>query len=129
MSRFIIPGQNYGNIGVDNNKTGVAKAKTEVKSSGISFEDVLNGRNEEIKFSWHAQKRIEERKISIDEADLAKLQRGIDKLKEKGGRESVVVVNDNAYVVSVKNNTVVTVIDDSNLKENVFTNIDSMIML
>lgn len=128
MSRFIIPGQNYGNIGIDKQKTGVIKPKTEVNTS-LKFEDILKEKTGEVKFSSHAQKRIEERKISIDDAEMAKLQRGIDKLKEKGGRESVVVVNDNAYVVSVKNNTVVTIIDESSLKENVFTNIDSMIML
>lgn len=128
MSRFIIPGQNYGKIEIEKNKTPTNKMPAS-NSSGIKFEDVLKEKTGEVKFSSHAQKRIEERKISIDRGEIEKLEYGIDKLKEKGGRESVVVINDNAYVVSVKNNTVVTIIDEANLKENVFTNIDSMIML
>lgn len=57
---------------------------------------------------------------------MEKLKEGIQRIREKGGNDSVVLSGNRAYVVSVKNNTVVTVMEGKDLKENVFTNIDSM---
>lgn len=129
MNKGIIPGY-YPNLKID------SKLDKEVENlrtgSGIpkkSFEQVMAEKNTELKFSAHAQKRIDDRQLKLSDADFATLKKGIEKLKAKGGRESVVVVNDTAFVVSVKNNTVVTVIDEKQMKDNVFTNIDSMIML
>ena len=51
------------------------------------------------------------------------------KLKEKGGKESLIITSTGAYIVDVKNNTIVTAIDKENLKENIFTKIDSTILL
>ena len=47
---------------------------------------------------------------------------------EKGSRDSVVFVDNTAFVVSVKNNTVITAMDRSHLREHVFTNIDSAVI-
>ena len=47
----------------------------------------------------------------------------------KGARESLIYMNDLAFVVSVKNRTVITAMDGPSAKENIFTNIDSAAIL
>ncbi|BDU50109.1 TIGR02530 family flagellar biosynthesis protein [Haliovirga abyssi] len=120
--------KNYGfdinNLRKDLNKE-IANKKQVDKSS--KFKDLLN--ENIVKFSAHAQKRLQMRNIKITNEGIDKIKNGIEKLKNKGGKDSVVIMDDNAFVVSVKNNTVITVVDDRNLRENVFTNIDSMIIL
>ena len=51
----------------------------------------------------------------------------MDRAAQKGARESLVLLDDVALVVSIKNRTVITAVDAANLKENVFTNIDSAV--
>lgn len=119
--------QNYfSNVNLKiNQKGGMVNQK-----SGITFKDLLDKKKEEkLKFSTHAQKRITMRNLKVDENEIANLEKGVGKLRQKGGKDSVVLLNEKAYVISVKNNTVVTIIDSENLNENVFTNIDSMIIL
>lgn len=82
----------------------------------------------ELRFSAHAQTRLQSRKISIGDAQMARLQGAVDRAASKGSRDSLVLMDDLAMVVSVKNRTVVTVVDSENLKQNVFTNIDSAVI-
>ncbi len=69
------------------------------------------------------------RGIQFTKADLTKLNEAVDRAGAKGSRDSLILMNDSALIVSVKNKTVVTVMDRAQLKENVFTNIDSTIVL
>ena len=97
---------------------------------GADFGAVLQREIKAVKFSSHAQQRLESRNIRLDEADLAKLQGAVDKAARKGARESLILMNsDLAFVVSVRNRTVITAVDGANLKENVFTNIDSAVIV
>jgi len=82
-----------------------------------------------VKFSNHAIERMRSRGVSFTSDQMSKLEGAIKKAAEKGGRDSLVLMNDTALIVSVKNNTVVTVVDKNSLKENVFTNIDSTIVV
>ena len=82
-----------------------------------------------LKFSNHAIERMQSRGISYDPARLAKLDEAVKKAAAKGSKDTLVLMDDSAAIVSVKNNTVVTVMDKNNLKENVFTNIDSTIVI
>ncbi|MBP7843717.1 MAG: flagellar protein [Proteobacteria bacterium] len=84
---------------------------------------------EELRFSQHAVKRMESRGIDLSSDDLLKMQDAVKKAQEKGSKESLILSDKGAFVVSVKNNTVITAIDKGSLKENVFTNIDSTIMI
>jgi flagellar operon protein len=52
----------------------------------------------------------------------------VDRAEEKGARDSLVLLRDMAFIVSVSNRTVVTAMDGERLKENVFTNIDSAVI-
>ena len=97
-----------------------------------SFQDVLakelDGKAG-LKFSAHAQQRLAERNIKLSEQEFSRFYDGVNKVAGKGARESVILVDDVAFVVSIKNRTVVTAIDGKNLKENVFTNIDSVVIM
>lgn len=82
-----------------------------------------------LKFSNHAIERMRSRGVNFTPEQMGKLESAVKKAAEKGGRDSLVLMNDTAVIVSVKNNTVVTVVDKASLKENVFTNIDSTIVI
>jgi len=93
-----------------------------------SFEKVLQQELKDLKFSRHAQERLEARNIRLNETDLSTLQQAVSKAEEKGGRDSLVLLRDLAFIVNVRNRTVVTAMDGDRLKENVFTNIDSAVI-
>ena len=82
-----------------------------------------------VKFSNHAIDRIRSRGISFKPEDMIKLNEAVDKAASKGSKNSLVLMNESAFIVSVKNRTVVTAMDQAALKENVFTNIDSTIVM
>jgi len=82
-----------------------------------------------VKFSQHAVDRMMSRGISFNNQDISKLNEAIQRAETKGGKDTLVLMNDAALIVSVKNKTVVTVMDKNALKENVFTNIDSTIVM
>jgi len=82
-----------------------------------------------IKISTHAAKRLQERNLSMDNDEYFKLKGAIDKLKTKGGQDSLVITPKAAYIVDVNNNTIVTAIDKDNMAENVFTKIDSTLVV
>jgi flagellar operon protein len=85
--------------------------------------------SEGLKFSQHAAQRMVDRGISFKPEELARLSDAVDKAAKKGSKESLVLMGDNALIVSVKNRTVVTAMDREAMKENVFTNIDSTVIL
>ena len=108
-------------------KTTNSKATT-VRTS--SFSQVLDQKLQgELKFSSHASARLKERNIELSASDLNKLSEAVSKARAKGSKDSLILMNDMALVVSVKNNTVITAVDQQNLKENVFTNIDSAVII
>jgi len=82
-----------------------------------------------LKFSAHAQDRMQSRNIQLSPQSLSKLSAVVDKASAKGAQESLILMNDTAFVVSVKNRTVITAVDGPSLKDNIFTNIDSAAIL
>jgi len=98
----------------------------------VSFEKILESKKSElteIKFSQHAQNRLRERNITMSSNDYMRLRNAMHKISQKGGRESLVLMDNQAFLVSAENRTVITAIDGSNMRENVFTNIDSAIII
>ncbi|HEB84448.1 MAG TPA: hypothetical protein ENI92_05545 [Bacteroidetes bacterium] len=79
--------------------------------------------------SAHAAQRLLQRGITLDQADLAKIDEALDRASEKGAKESLFVLRDLALVVSVPNRTVITALHGDSAKENVFTQIDSAVLL
>ncbi|MFP5520358.1 MAG: TIGR02530 family flagellar biosynthesis protein [Bdellovibrionia bacterium] len=126
---------------------GTNSTATEVGGTGPSFKSTLEQLTEQsrtqpsrvptldaksvegVKFSNHAVERMKTRGINYSPDDLERLNQAVSKAAAKGSRDSLVLMNDSALIVSVKNNTVVTVMDKAALKENVFTNIDSTVVL
>jgi flagellar operon protein len=97
-----------------------------------SFSKILAGKLEEsrnLNFSAHAAQRISERNIKLGESDLATLANAADKAQAKGAKESLFLLRDLGFIVNIKNRTVVTALDTAELKERVFTNIDSTLIL
>jgi flagellar operon protein len=93
-----------------------------------SFKNVLDTEIRELKFSRHAQERLQSRNIQLSDQDKSQLSQAVSLAGEKGSQESLVFLKDMAFIVNVKNRTVVTAIDQEHLKQNVFTNIDSAIV-
>ena len=82
-----------------------------------------------IHLSTHALRRLQERNLTLDKEEYAKLQTAMDRLKLKGGQDSLVITGKAAYIVDVPKNTIVTAIDKDSIGENVFTKIDSTILM
>jgi len=100
-------------------------------ASGPSFEEALKtqlGREPAVRFSAHAQRRIETRQIEFGGDEATRLEQAIEKAARKGSRESLILMGDLAFVVNVKSRMVVTAVDAQNRKEDVFTNIDSVVL-
>ena len=82
-----------------------------------------------LKFSKHASSRLQDRNIELSESQIDRLNAGMQKAGEKGINESLVLMDQMAFIVNVKNNTVITALNDQEMKENVFTNIDGAIIV
>ena len=72
--------------------------------------------------------RLSQRQISVTPEMQQRLEGAVDKLAAKGGRESIVLMDQMAFVVSVTNRTVITAVDQAGMRDQVFTNIDSAVL-
>lgn len=112
-----------------------ATLTTQPAGGGPSFGQILADQlstasaKANVKFSGHAQTRLASRNISFTGDDIAKLGDAITRASAKGARESLMLMDQAALVVSVPNRTVITAVDKSSLKESIFTNIDSAMIL
>lgn len=93
---------------------------------GPDFGTILQ---DQLKVSGHAQTRLQSRNIELSKDEWDRVVNGVNKAAQKGAKESLVMVDNVALVVSVKNRTVITAVDKANLKDNVFTNIDSAVVV
>ncbi len=94
--------------------------------SNISFAELLENK---LKFSKHAGERLADRNISLTDEQLQRLEEGTRKADQKGINESLVLIDDMAFIVNVKNNTVITAMDQNDNKDNIFTNIDGAVIM
>ncbi|MGD8191018.1 TIGR02530 family flagellar biosynthesis protein [Brevibacillus ginsengisoli] len=82
-----------------------------------------------LSFSQHALNRLHDRGIQLNEQELSRLEGAVQKAAAKGSKESLVVMDNVAYVINIANRKVITAVDDANMKESVFTNIDSAVLV
>jgi flagellar operon protein len=110
------------------NKTKPSQAKPDSK---VIFKDVLQQQltTDALVFSSHCQKRLEQNSIQLDQVQLDKLNSAVAKAADKGSRESCVIMDDKVFIVNVTSRTVKTIVDGQRMKENVFTNIDSAVIV
>jgi len=85
--------------------------------------------NEEIKFSKHAEFRLQSRNISLSQTQKDKMKEAVAKAESKGVKDSLVLMDNLAFVVNVRNRMVITAANSNELKENVFTNIDGAVII
>ncbi len=126
----------------------IAGSDSAVKNSGQteSFEKVLGAQlgsaqatpqsmlaggsvTEPLKFSAHANARLQSRKLEMGPEQMRKLNEAVDKAAAKGLDDALVLSKDGAFIVSVKNRTVVTALDRNSMDGNVFTNIDGAVVI
>lgn len=118
------------------NVTGIRQAPSQridrqAVQDGTGFEDALKAqlnRDPSVRMSAHAQRRIEARNINFGADEAARLEQAVDKAANKGSRESLILMDDLALVVSIKNRIVITAVDATHRKDDVFTNIDSVVL-
>jgi flagellar operon protein len=111
------------------NKRGLPQVKK--PSQSTTFNQILEkeiAQNQELKFSRHARERLDARRIVLNEEQVSRLNSAVEKAQNKGCRESLILLDDLAFVVSVSNKTVITAVNGESIKENVFTNIDSAVI-
>ena len=101
-------------------------------SQTISFRDVLeqvSGTKETVNFSKHANERLLSRNIRLSDAQMERLNDGVQQAKQKNINESLVMMDNLAFIVNIKNNTVITAMDQESNDSNVFTNIDGAVIV
>ncbi|MCM0650444.1 flagellar biosynthesis protein [Clostridium swellfunianum] len=97
-----------------------------------SFSEILKNtvdKRDSFLISNHAAERLKDRNISLNESDMNRINEGINKADEKGAKESLILYKDVVFVASIKNRTIITAVDKEGSKDNVFTNIDSVVLL
>ncbi len=125
VNNRIIPG--IGNVGItqgNQSTQGITKPNT-------SFEDIFAKElfdNKEVKFSKHAESRLQTRDIKLTDEQKSKLNDAVNKAGEKNVKDSLIMVDDIAFVVNVREKNVVTVLNKDEMKNNVFTNIDGAVI-
>lgn len=102
-------------------------AASSSSQSAVKFEDVLNGKR--LKFSKHAGERLADRNISLTDEQLRRLEEGTRKAGAKGINESLVLMDNMAFIVNITNNTVITAMNQQESAENIYTNIDGAVII
>lgn len=117
-------------------KGGIQNGSKEITNEqGLTFQQVFEqtrvGKEslQSVIFSKHANERLASRNINLDEEQMSRLNKGVMQAKEKSIKESLVMMDNIAFIVNIKNNTVVTAMDQETNDSNVFTNIDGAVIV
>lgn len=92
-----------------------------------NFQSILE--QQFVKFSHHAEQRLRERGIQFRPEQMAQLESAIDRAASKGAKDTLMMLNGTALIVNVPNRTVITAMDSKSMKDNVFTQIDSAVII
>ena len=111
------------------------KIQQSEKQNGLSFGQILEDKSKSftqgsvLKFSKHATNRLNTRNIELSDEQVNRLQDGCQKANAKGIKDSLVLVDELAFIVNIPSSTVVTAMDQNETKENIFTNIDGAVIV
>lgn len=110
---------------------GRPESRRDANRTAPAFKDILAQliRPGELQFSSHCLKRLEQNEINLNAEQVNKLRNAVQKVETKGSRDSCIVMDDMAFIVNIVNRTVITVVEGPRMKDNVFTNIDSAVIL
>jgi flagellar operon protein len=103
------------------------KAANSQINSDVSFSDLLKAAND-VTFSNHAQKRLEKRDIQLGESEMERLNDAVSKAESKGAKESLILMDQLAFIVNVQDRKVVTTVNMNQRSDGVFTQIDSVVI-
>ncbi|MVX62532.1 flagellar biosynthesis protein [Clostridium chromiireducens] len=131
MSYRIINGQAYsiGNIGQIANPRDTRNSKI-IDKEETSFRNVLDSiksKSEGFTVSKHAASRLNE--INFTEEDMKQIEKGFEIAKDKNSKNTVMLYKDVALIASVENKTLITAVEKDRAKDNIFTNVDSVVIL
>lgn len=96
--------------------------------AGEGFQDYLQQASG-IKFSVHAMERLKQRGLALEQGQLKKIGEALDQAEKKGARETLLICENLVLVASVDKRTVITAVGQEGLKDRVFTNIDSAVII
>lgn len=113
------------------------RTSTTTKETDTSFQDILRQKKlgletqtgESVAFSKHANERLSLRNIHLTDTQMQRLNQGVEQARDRNIQESLVMLDDLAFIVNVRNNTVVTALDQSGETGHVFTNIDGAVII
>ncbi len=114
---------------------GQPKQTKQINDNGSSFRDILEAKSgirtqgSELRFSKHAASRLETRDISLDDAQVERLNKGVERADGKGIKDSLMIMDQLAFIVNVPSRTVITAMDQTETNENIFTNIDGAVIV
>ncbi|MBR1752121.1 MAG: flagellar protein [Ruminococcus sp.] len=114
--------------------TGIPQTTTASVNDSLytaNFDQVLKQQlsSSGLNFSKHAVNRVVERNIDIGDTNMERLNAGVEIAREKGLDDTLILVDKSAYIVSVKNNTVITTVSNEELVGNCFTNIEGTVIV
>lgn len=124
--------QNVNNNQVVNGIRGSELQKIQAGQRGIGFEQLLQEtiqQKQEVQFSKHAKERIDQRGIEVTTTLMNDLNDAVAKAKQKGAKDVVIIDPKEVFIVNVPNNIVVTTLSGAEMKNNIFTKIDSAVIL
>lgn len=129
MNRIDKTGQSLA-VGRQNQQTsGKVYSRNEFTFEKLLKEQLDHQEQPELQFSKHAAARVEQRGIELNQSVLDGLRQAVDKARDKGARDVVVIGTQGAFIVNIPNNTVVTTMTPTEMKDNIFTNIDSAVLM
>lgn len=104
-----------------------AKVQVSRSQQTNDFQELLDSKL--LKFSHHAEVRMQQRGITLQPESLTKIMNAVDDAASKGAKDSLIVFRDIAMIVNVPSRTVVTAMDGKQMQSNVFTQIDSAVII
>ncbi len=124
--------QNVNNNQVVNGIRGSELQKIQAGQRGVGFEQLLQEtiqQKQEVQFSKHAKERIDQRGIEVTTTLMNDLNNAVEKAKQKGAKDVVIIGPKEVFIVNIPNNIVVTTLSGAEMKNNIFTKIDSAVIL
>ena len=113
-------------IGGTKSLNNASNNKIQSTNSGVNFADFFN--QELVKFSGNVQNAMVSQEMTLSDIDLLRLDEAIEKAKDKNARESLIILDNKMFVVSIDSKTVLSMFEKNNMDSSVITNIDSAVI-
>jgi len=125
--RLTIGSLSFGNVSPVTGRPGAWRNPAPNEPSELSFRDVLA--RQQLKLSLHAEQRLHQRGIRLNAEQVGEIARAVEQAAAKGARDTLVLYRGVAMIVNIPNRPVVTAMDETSMKEHVFTQIDSAVIV